>query len=59
MTDKTLNEIRAIIDANRAAGRDTYAGLASHEIGTYSRALMFGDDGAAFPSDEEWSRIVD
>lgn len=59
MPAKTLTEIRTTIAANRAAGRPTYEGLDSSEIGTYSRALMFGDNDEAFPSREEWSRIVD
>lgn len=56
---KNLAEIRAIIAANRAAGRDTYAGLDSSEVGAFNRALMFGDNDEAFPGDAEWSRIVD
>lgn len=57
--NRNLAAVRAVITANRAAGRETYAGLESHEIGLYSRASMFGDNGEAFPSREEWSRIVD
>lgn len=54
-----LPRIKAIIAHNRAEGRETYAGLDSSEIGTYNRALMFGENDEAFPSQEEWSRIVD
>lgn len=54
-----LRQIKEVIAANRAAGRETYAGLESSEIGTYSRFLMFGENDEAFPSQEEWSRIVD
>lgn len=56
---KTLPEIKAVIAENRAAGRETYAGLDSAEIGRYSRALMWGENDEAYPGDEEWSRIVD
>ena len=58
-TMKTLAQIKEIIAANRTAGLETYAGLQSHEIGTYSHSLMFGDESEAFPSQEEWSIIVD
>jgi hypothetical protein len=50
---------RGVMAANRAAGRSTYEGLDSHEIGQVSWALMFGDNDEAFPSAGEWSRIVD
>jgi hypothetical protein len=33
--------------------------LSSAEIGRRNRALMFGENDEAFPSQEEWSRIVD
>jgi hypothetical protein len=56
---KTTKEIKAIVRANQVAGRNTYEGLTSSEIGQYSRSLMFGDNSEAFPSAEEWSRIVD
>ena len=51
--------IIAIVNANIAAGLDRYDGLTSSEIGTYSRFLMFGENDEAFPSEEEWSMIVD
>jgi hypothetical protein len=54
-----LEQIKQTIAANRKAGRDIYAGLDSSEIGQYNRALMFGDNDEAFPSQSEWSRIVD
>ncbi len=37
----------------------TYDGFTSEEIAAYNRRLMFGADDEAFPSPEEWSRIVD
>jgi hypothetical protein len=54
-----LEAIRNTINENRAAGREQYDGLSSAEIGRYNRALMFGDNDEAFPSDSEWSAIVD
>lgn len=54
-----LSRIRAQLQLNRQAGRDTYEGLTASEIGDYNRALMFGDNDEAFPSQEEWSRVVD
>ncbi len=54
-----LARIRKIIAENREAGRDTYAGLQSHEVGEHSRAIMFGENDENFPSQDEWSRIVD
>ncbi len=61
MSDKklTLARIREVVKANREAGRETFAGLESWEIGMYNGAIMFGDNDEAFPSQEEWSRIVD
>lgn len=56
---KTLDEIRDAIRQNREAGRETYAGLCSAEIGRYNGALMFGDDDEAFPDQETWSRLTD
>lgn len=60
-TTKTerLTRTRAAIAANRAADRPTYHGLDSSDVGEYNRALMFGDEDEAFPSTEEWSRVVD
>jgi len=55
----TLEHIKAVIAENRKSGRSTYQGLDSSEIGEYNRALMFGDNDEAFPSQEEWSNIVD
>lgn len=54
-----LCDVRAAVDANRAAGRDLFAGMSSADIGRYHRAEMFGDNDEAFPDDWEWSRIVD
>jgi hypothetical protein len=57
--DRSLPEIRAVIDANRTAGRHTFEGLESSEVGAYHRALMFGENDEAFPDQATWSRIVD
>lgn len=56
---RTLNEIKQVIATNRTHGRSVYAGLSSAEIGQYNRSLMFGSNDEAFPSQEEWSSIVD
>lgn len=37
----------------------TYAGFTTGEIAAWQRRLMFGADDEAFPSQEEWSSIVD
>jgi hypothetical protein len=57
--EMTMGEIRAAVKANRESGRSTYDGLESREIGRYNRAIMFGDNDEAFPSQDEWSRVVD
>ena len=54
-----LGAIKARVRANYAAGRSPFDGLESHEIGTYNRSLMLGDNNEAWPGDAAWSRIVD
>jgi hypothetical protein len=49
----------AKVKANQEAGREYYDGMTSSEIGDYNRYLMFGADDEAFPSQREWSMIVD
>lgn len=56
---KTLSQIKAIIASNRQSGSYTYEGLDSSEIGRYNGYLMFGENDEAFPSEAEWSMIVD
>ncbi len=56
---KTLNQIKEIIQLNRQTGAYIFEGLTSSEIGRYSGHLMFGDNDEAFPSESEWSMIVD
>ena len=56
---KTLTQIKNIIAANRKAGSYTYENLDSSEIGQYNNWLMHGNNDEAFPSQEEWSMIVD
>ena len=58
-TMKTLVEIKAIILENRVTQAGLYVGLTSSEIGEYNMSLMFGDNKEGFPSEEEWSTIVD
>jgi hypothetical protein len=58
--DRTLEEVRAIMTQNAAdPTRATYQGLSTSEIAAYNRRLMFGANDEAFPSAQEWSRIVD
>jgi hypothetical protein len=56
---KDLESARSKKAANLAAGRYSYEGFTSDEHAALSRHTMFGDDDIAFPSQEEWSRIVD
>lgn len=56
---RTLAEIKMVIAQNRKEKRETYHGLDSSEIGRHSRSIMFGDGDEAFPSTDEWARIVD
>lgn len=58
--DRSMDEIRAIIAANSAdPTKGTFEGLTSSEIAARNRLVMFGPNDEAFPSQEEWSRIVD
>lgn len=54
-----LNEIKEKIKVNHKKGLPTYNGLSTSEISEYNRVLMFGENDEAFPSEMEWSRIVD
>lgn len=57
---RTRDEVKAVILANAAnpeAG--TFDGLESSEIAEWHRVMMFGENDEAFPSQEEWSCIVD
>jgi hypothetical protein len=57
---KTLQEIKQVIAANRAAGNYLFENLESAEIGDYSRWLMFGDSVDEEDFDRHsWSLIVD
>ena len=57
--ERFLEAIKKVMDTNREEGRDVNEGLSSAEIGCYNRSIMFGEDGEAFPSDDEWSLWVD
>ncbi|NCQ51315.1 hypothetical protein GW796_05375 [archaeon] len=46
-----LEIIKNKIEENYKNGNQRYAGLKSHEIGTYNRALMFGEKYEAFDED--------
>lgn len=57
---RTSEQVRAILLANaQDSTKSTYAGLTTEEIAAHNRRLMFGENDEAFPSPEEWSRIVD
>jgi len=56
---RTYEQLRAAYLANAQAGRHIYDGWTTAEISAYNRRLMFGEDDCAFPSQEEWSRVVD
>lgn len=57
--DRSLDEIRAIIAKNsNDPTRSTFEGLTTSEIASYNRRMMFGANDEAFPTQEEWSRIV-
>jgi hypothetical protein len=53
-----LAEIKAIVRDNVLNGREKFAGLKSAEIGKFNRWVMWGEDDAAFPGEQEWSRVV-
>jgi hypothetical protein len=59
MKQRTSNEVEDIIAANHQARRYSFEGWTTAEIAERSRRIMFGDNDEAFPSQEEWSRIVD
>lgn len=50
---------RSMYLANVQAGKSAYDGWPQDLISEYNRALMFGMDDEAFPSQEEWSRVTD
>ena len=58
--DRPIAEIKAVIAANAAdPTKGSFDGLRSSEIAEYNRVLMFGENDEAFPSQEDWSHIVD
>ena len=58
--DRPLAEVKAVIVANAAdPTKGSFDGLRSSEIAEYNRVLMFGENDEAFPSQEDWSHIVD
>lgn len=60
LKERSLDEIEAIIRENgRSQTAGTFDGLTSAEIAKRNRRVMFGANDEAFPSEEEWSRIVD
>jgi hypothetical protein len=58
--DRSIDEINAIIARNSAdPTKGTFEGLTSSEIALRNGRLMFGSNDEAFPSQEDWARIVD
>jgi hypothetical protein len=57
--EQTLQTIINAVRENKLAGKYSFDGLDSSEIGAYHRYLMFGANDEAFPSQEEWAAIVD
>ena len=41
------------------AGRQSYDGLSSADIGRYNQAIMFGDHDEAFPDRDEWGWVTE
>lgn len=56
---RSREDLRALQLGNHAANRGSYQGWTTDEIADNSRRTMFGENDEAFPSAEEWSRIVD
>jgi|LakMenEpi03Aug12_release.lakeMendotaPanAssembly.Ray.scaffolds.fasta_scaffold584899_4 hypothetical protein len=57
--EQALQIIISAVRENNLAGRYSFDGLDSSEIGAYNRYLMFGKNDEAFPDPETWSSIVD
>jgi hypothetical protein len=55
---RTHEELRVLYLANVQEGRRGYDGFTTEEIAAYNRRLMFGENGEAFPGQEEWARVV-
>lgn len=56
---KSLEEVMKQIDENQSNGKQSYEGLTSAEIGSYSRHLMFGECTSEDWDESEWSAWVD
>lgn len=58
-TDRNHEALRASYIENAQQGRHPYEGWSTSEIAAYNRRLMFGANDEAFPSQAEWSSVVD
>lgn len=59
-TVRTHEELRALYLANaQNPSKHTFEGFSTAEIAEWNRRLMFGENDEGFPSQEEWSAIVD
>lgn len=57
---RSHEELRALYLANAQDQlKSTFDGFTTAEIAAYNGRIMFGANNEAFPSQEEWSRIVD
>jgi hypothetical protein len=57
---RTHDELAALYSLNaQSPDRGTFEGFTSAEIAAWHRRLMFGENDEAFPSEAEWSAIVD
>jgi hypothetical protein len=57
---RTYEQLRALYIANaQDPSKHTFDGFATEEIAEWHRRMMFGENDEAFPSQEEWSAIVD
>lgn len=57
---RTHEELRAQYISNaQNQTKSTFEGFSTDEIAAWHRRAMFGENDEAFPSEEEWSAIVD
>jgi hypothetical protein len=57
---RTREQLTAIYLENaQSSTKSLYDGFTTEEISEWSRRLMFGENDEAFPSEEDWSAIVD
>lgn len=54
-----IKQLLKLRQENLNSGLPAFEGMDSSEIGSINRYFMFGEKDEAFPSQEEWSCIVD